>query len=100
MKIAIDVGVILVVQDCFKVHIKAPGVQSNFVNSGDSFVFHVFYSSFTRISEVNKHHSGCTAATTLSTKNGNWIRMVTVGVSLFARKLDLPVRNKHSGRAK
>jgi hypothetical protein len=87
MTIAIDVGVILAVQDWFKIHIKAPGIHSKVANSGDSFVFHVFHLSLARISEVNKHHSGCIAATTLSTKTGNWTRMVTVGVSLFVRNL-------------
>jgi hypothetical protein len=87
IKIAIDVHVILAVQDRFKIHIKFPGMHSKVANHGDSFVRHVFRLSFARISEVNGHHSGCTAATTLSTKTGNCIRMVTVGGNLSVENL-------------
>jgi hypothetical protein len=57
MKIAIDVYVILAIQDWFKIHVKAPGVHSEVDNNGDSFVFHVFNLQFARISEVNKETS-------------------------------------------
>jgi len=85
MNIAVDVGVISAVQDWFKIHIKASGIHSDVANDNNSFAFYVSNASFARISAVNKHHSGCTAATALSTKTGNWIRMVTVGASLFSK---------------
>jgi hypothetical protein len=62
-------------------------MHSKVANHGGSFVLHIFHLSFARIGEVNKHHSGCTTATTLSTKTGNCIRMVTVGVSLSVGNL-------------